>query len=722
MPAFTTADASERLAKRQAAKQLGVSAGIGSGVKVKIKKPNLVQSAVKALGSVYDTAKNQPGAQLSSPVNTGAGVSMGGQQNAVQNVVEPVRAAGRRAVGDLTAIPGVGKPSASPTATDFRAGNYVGPILDYVNLAATVAPAVSKGVKATGDVMDASRLAKMNRQLNPFPEINRPTNFIDVTSPQPGSQVARQVGGVEPRRSLPSGPSREALEKQILDNYVSARANATQTPALSDDAKDALLSWIERQQSTATPDDLFSAGFANRQAISSLPVNPYAPEPTISIKAGDLSSVLDTGQYGSMFGAGTSARSENYDAWRMGNEAALYGLQQNDLRPVYGFLRSPGDPYTAAAYGKNLMRTGDSPLEPTITSDDNFFIRVSPNSPMTSAPSDSFRVESPSDVAPLTSSDKPSTTGYREVQMWADSIPTSDIKSAELVFAEPRALFRTILRDTQNPIEDTLTTYIGKIDALLGTNAPNLYGEVRPSVLDKLRQQNIPTTITVRRDYGLSPRATNAENVKETLMGLRREASQYLQFVRQYGEQSVRQRIQNEVSQLFVDPQSNYMAQLVRQGDLERAGRVFSETQLGGNANPFYPGDTIYNLGEAVAKELKSPEDVRQFIQGTVNSYLLEQMPDLPQYVYLLKENDIDGIARLLLDKYPVEQIADQFKRVSNVNDLQFVNLNEIPVAAEFLERGTNKSTLVNQRVFELLPEQVKRDVLAAWRKNESVM
>lgn len=148
MPAFTTADASERLAKRQTAKQLGVSAGIGSGVKVKIEKPNLVQSAVKALGSVYDAAKNQPGAQLSSPVNTGAGVSMGGQQNAVQNVVEPVRAAGRRAVGDLTAIPGVGKPSASPTATDFRAGNYVGPIVDYATLATTVAPGVAKGVGA----------------------------------------------------------------------------------------------------------------------------------------------------------------------------------------------------------------------------------------------------------------------------------------------------------------------------------------------------------------------------------------------------------------------------------------------------------------------------------------------------------------------------------------------------------------------------------------------
>lgn len=148
MAAFTTADASERLAKRQTAKQLGVPFGIGSGVKVKTKKPGILGSALQGLGAVYDYAKSTPGAQVSTPINTGSGVSMGGQQNAVQNVVEPVRAAGRRAVGDITAIPGVGKPSASPTAADFRAGNYVAPIVDYATLATTVAPGIAKGVGA----------------------------------------------------------------------------------------------------------------------------------------------------------------------------------------------------------------------------------------------------------------------------------------------------------------------------------------------------------------------------------------------------------------------------------------------------------------------------------------------------------------------------------------------------------------------------------------------
>lgn len=140
--AFQNADALERLAKRKAAKQLGVSAGIGSGVTVKFGKPNVVQSAVRGLGAVYSRAKNQPGAQISTPINTGSGVSMGGQQNALQNVVEPTRLAVRRAVGDIAAIPGVGKPSASPTAADIRSGNWAAPAIDYGGLALEILPSI----------------------------------------------------------------------------------------------------------------------------------------------------------------------------------------------------------------------------------------------------------------------------------------------------------------------------------------------------------------------------------------------------------------------------------------------------------------------------------------------------------------------------------------------------------------------------------------------------
>ena len=136
-----TADSMERtLAARRPPATLGVAAGIKKPVTLPVSKPSIARSAIQGLASLYNSARSVPGAQLSSPVNTGRGVSMGGQQNAIQNVVEPTRLAVRRAVGDITAIPGVGQPSASPTAADFRAGNYVGPVADYVGLAAEIIP------------------------------------------------------------------------------------------------------------------------------------------------------------------------------------------------------------------------------------------------------------------------------------------------------------------------------------------------------------------------------------------------------------------------------------------------------------------------------------------------------------------------------------------------------------------------------------------------------
>lgn len=92
------------------------------------------------LAKTYDYLLNVP-----TPAAAGIGVPSKAN-NPLAQTVEPVRVAARRAVGDFTAIPGVGKPSPSPTAADFRAGNYVGPAMDYANLALTAVPAV-KGVR-----------------------------------------------------------------------------------------------------------------------------------------------------------------------------------------------------------------------------------------------------------------------------------------------------------------------------------------------------------------------------------------------------------------------------------------------------------------------------------------------------------------------------------------------------------------------------------------------
>jgi len=97
-----------------------------SPVSTKIDKPNVLARA-------YDALLNVP-----TPAPAGIGIPSKAN-NPLNQTVEPVRVAGRRAVGDITAIPGVGKPSASPTATDIKQGNYLGPVLDYGNLALTAA-------------------------------------------------------------------------------------------------------------------------------------------------------------------------------------------------------------------------------------------------------------------------------------------------------------------------------------------------------------------------------------------------------------------------------------------------------------------------------------------------------------------------------------------------------------------------------------------------------
>jgi len=97
---------------------------LSAPVSTEIKKPNLLAQAYNAL--------------LSIPTPAPAGVGVPSRtNNPLAQTVEPVRVATRRAVGDFTAIPGVGEPSASPTATDIKQGNYVGPVLDYGNLALT---------------------------------------------------------------------------------------------------------------------------------------------------------------------------------------------------------------------------------------------------------------------------------------------------------------------------------------------------------------------------------------------------------------------------------------------------------------------------------------------------------------------------------------------------------------------------------------------------------
>jgi hypothetical protein len=130
-----------------------------SPVSTKIDKPNVLARAYDALLNVPTVAP----AGIGNPSKA---------NNPLNQIVEPVRVAGRRAVGDITAIPRVGKPSASPTATDIKQGNYLGPALDYANLALTAVPA-ARGV----------------RNRNIYGVHSSPVSDLDVINPRAMNQA-----------------------------------------------------------------------------------------------------------------------------------------------------------------------------------------------------------------------------------------------------------------------------------------------------------------------------------------------------------------------------------------------------------------------------------------------------------------------------------------------------------------------------------------------------
>jgi hypothetical protein len=212
---YTTADMSERLAKRKAQEQFKTNAlKTLSNYKPKEDKPwyeDVAGAIGGAIKSVYD---NMPMSNpVSTPINMGgnAGVSMGGQGTAKSLVLEPARLAVRRAVGDITAIPRVGADSPSYTADQIREQGVVPGVLGAAIDYSQFIPVVAKGAGFTGDAVNAYKLAMMERQANPFPALRGATNVIDVV---PGSRLpARVVDAPAP----PATRLGNALAQMTLD-------------------------------------------------------------------------------------------------------------------------------------------------------------------------------------------------------------------------------------------------------------------------------------------------------------------------------------------------------------------------------------------------------------------------------------------------------------------------------------------------------------------------
>jgi hypothetical protein len=181
--------------------------------------------------------------------------------------VEPIRVAGRRAAGDITAIPGVGKPSASPTATDIKQGNYLGPGLDYLNLALTAVPA-AKGA-AKGLTKPQSALAKQIPDETVVPAIrnttkerlpsNRITRSDDIKMVDFGNNIEEPLGSIDIRSYNPN--------TNEMNGVVSLHFNQGQP---------ALLSSMYAKSPTATTQLIATAQRIAKELLPNMqyPVNP----------------------------------------------------------------------------------------------------------------------------------------------------------------------------------------------------------------------------------------------------------------------------------------------------------------------------------------------------------------------------------------------------------------------------------------------------------------
>jgi len=241
---YTTADMAERLAKRKAEQDAELQRQRSAALRTGIANPPTQQDngggglwpSWKELGNAaksgYSTASGMVNTVVATPLDAAdwanqqlekyvAGIDKPEDQfdpksigsfNLLGETDRGLKQAGRRAVGDITAIPFVGKPSPSPTAADIKRYGVVEGLskagIDYGNLALTAAPFVKPSAfgisNAYQDMLEA-RFARQN--LSPFPTVKAPGAFIDVDALQGSRLPARIV-------DTPATPATRLAEAQ----------------------------------------------------------------------------------------------------------------------------------------------------------------------------------------------------------------------------------------------------------------------------------------------------------------------------------------------------------------------------------------------------------------------------------------------------------------------------------------------------------------------------
>ena len=252
---YTTADMAERLAKRKAEQDAAERAIANQALRYGVTNPPVKEdkgggtglwpswgefgnAAKMGLGAVVGTVNTLGATPIDmadwanqqlvkyvadkEPVDQFDPASVG-SFNFLGETNRGLEASTRRAVGDFTAIPGVGKPSASPTATDIKrygvAGGLAAAALDYGNLALTVAPLVKPAGLVIGNAInDAKYAAYLRRTKSSLPRVI-PPNAADIVMVEGSDGVIRAAGATKSPAS-PTSPATRLAEAQTQRQLI----------------------------------------------------------------------------------------------------------------------------------------------------------------------------------------------------------------------------------------------------------------------------------------------------------------------------------------------------------------------------------------------------------------------------------------------------------------------------------------------------------------------
>jgi len=236
---------------------------IGRLAPVQIGGGGLSLNPMPALRQAVNWFRTQPGTNISTPINTGRGVSMGGQGGASQLVFDPAAQAVERAVGDITAIPGVGQPSPSYTAEQIRQQGVLpgvlGAAMDYAMFLPGALPARQTVRTATADAAErlAQSMAAREMGLATAALPDRPTVTMKpfVYDPNAIPNVAGRAEGILPGMSIGPDNSLSLIDESGVSRLTPIEPTSAPTPRPRPKTP-AELELEMMQMQTSTPDQI----------------------------------------------------------------------------------------------------------------------------------------------------------------------------------------------------------------------------------------------------------------------------------------------------------------------------------------------------------------------------------------------------------------------------------------------------------------------------------